>query len=313
MRALLVVALLTGICSAAPCPDAASCASAGAKAAAANDDAAALDAFTRACNLGDGLSCVHLGQTYAKADADKWLHRAVALFDQGCTKGRGIDCYWLGISRENGVGIELDEKRSLALYHRACALGHIGGCTNEAGQYLTGKGVAKDAAKAEVLYEHACDQADLYACYWVGHILDGELALPPPGQTIHAGDVDVKVVDAKAPSPPPRFGSGPALKALVSRAPPTCDAAHPGRCYLLGVRAIVSGHAADAAASFEHACELGSGWGCFALGDLTLHGVGVPTDLGKAAGLYRKVCAREVGGDEGFEAECNAITDRLGL
>ena len=67
-----------------------------------------------------------------------------------------------------------------------------------------------------------------------------------------------------------------------------------------------SSPAADAAAAMRRACEAGSGWGCFSLGDLTLRGPGVDASLGDAAYWHQRVCSDRVGGSEGFVDESTA-------
>jgi TPR repeat protein len=263
------------------------------------------------CERGDGMACIFLGQNFDSKQAARWLPRAAQLFEAGCKHERGADCYWLGIAYERGVGVVADQRRALAEYQRACTLGHVPGCTNAAGQVFIGRGTAKDLPRAATMYAAACDAGDRLACYWLGHIVDGELGLGRNMShvgVVKNGDVEVRVLGDKNGSA--QVTAGPVVKALMARPDSVCDDKHPDRCWFTGVRALIAGKPADAVTQMQRACTLGSGWGCLSLGDLTLRGIGITRDLGAAAGHFRKACE---GAAEGFEEECNHITERMGL
>lgn len=299
---------------------AAACFRQGERAAAGDDRAAMALSYGRACQLGNGLACIHLGNGVEPDEAKRpaLLTRAAAVFRAQCDGGDAEGCYYLGIACERGRGVEQDEKQALARYHQACAAGYTYGCTSEGGMYLAGKGTPVDLARAAEVYTRACEQGDLFACYWVGHIHERELgAHTSHVQTAAAGDLEVRVIEAGVETKPATPRPGPALTALraLDRAKlrAGCAAKRGFDCYRLGMAALLDGDARQAAERFGEACAAGSGWGCLKLGDCRLHGWGVPRDLGGASSAYLMVCDEGVGGREGYAQECRSLTERMGL
>lgn len=106
----------------------------------------------RACDEGSGLGCALLGVVLDD-------HRAVPLFEQGCSHGYGPACVALGSARERTA----DRDGALAAFTAGCAAGDVTACRLEAVVALQATdGVLDDTAHAAL--ETACEGADAVAC-----------------------------------------------------------------------------------------------------------------------------------------------------
>ena len=298
--------------------DADACFRLGTAAAKASDDGLAGRRFAAACDAGHGLACVYMGTIYETAGAARarWLAKARPALEKRCKAGDAEHCYYLGIAFERGTGAPIDGKRSLAAYQRACDLGFVLGCTNLAGNYLKGTGTAANAVKAAQIYTQACRRGDDLACYWLGWIYDGELAIIGDRERLD----HVLLGGESADTLGGKRGTGKAIAALVRGADTKalrsgCAAKTGLDCYLLAEIALARGGAdVVAGEQLRRACDSGSGWGCFTLGDLYVRGLGVARDLRQATQLYARVCVQGVGGGaNSFAGECQALADAVAI
>ena len=297
----------------------------GNRAAAKHDDAAATKNFTIACNGGHGLACVYLGQNYEKDEAKRpmWLSKSITKFTQRCAGGDAEHCYYLGIGYEQGLGTNEDDAKAVKAYRQACDLHFQFGCTNLAGMHLNGKGTKKDVAAAAALYLESCRANDVHACYWLGKIYDDEMGISKDHsqvQKVGRGDVVAHEVIEKKTVGQSHPGRGAAIKALLMNAKPAalesgCKAGSGVDCYLIGIRHQTGDQQDDRRATdyFRKACEGGSNWGCFALGDAYIHGYGVTQNIAEASRYYLSACQVKGGEADDFEAECKATIERMGL
>jgi Sel1 repeat len=132
-----------------------------------NDESRAA-AFNQLCDGGDMGGCSNLGAMYANGiGVEKDNGRAVALYKQACDGGNMVGCTNLGAMYASGIGVVKDGARAIALYKQACDNDnqpYCFACNNLAGMYASGEGVAKDEARANALCRRARDGGLGNAC-----------------------------------------------------------------------------------------------------------------------------------------------------
>ena len=69
----------------------------------------------------------------------------------------GFGCFGLGISYENGNGVDQDYAKAIQLHDKACDLNEGRGCHNLGNIYLNGDAGTPDYAKASQYFSRACD------------------------------------------------------------------------------------------------------------------------------------------------------------
>ncbi len=128
-----------------------------------SDPKAALDAYTKAANLGDAGAMAALGSRYLSGDEKlrdekkgrEWLKKAIAAKEYSAYLA-------LGDYEEN---VKKDPKAALAEYERGKDAGQID-CTLRAAQfYLEGKGTEKDVARGTALLEKAAEAGSPVASF----------------------------------------------------------------------------------------------------------------------------------------------------
>ena len=158
-------ALLVDAAGGLHCDHAADCFEVGARAVLTGEQALSRGGYGRACELGHGLSCIHLGQLESDpAKVAEHQRRAFAAFRVSCDGGDGLDCAYLGIALETGQGVAKNETSAVAAYQRACKADNALGCFNLGGMAREGRGMRKDLAAARKHYQHACDLGDQGGC-----------------------------------------------------------------------------------------------------------------------------------------------------
>ena len=158
-------ALLVDAAGALHCDRAADCFEVGARAVLTGERDLIVAGYGRACDLGHGLSCIHLGQLESDpAQVADHQRRAFAAFRVSCDGGAGLDCAYLGIALETGQGAGKDEPAAVAAHQRACKADNALGCFNLGGMAREGRGMRKDQAAARKHYQHACDLGDHGGC-----------------------------------------------------------------------------------------------------------------------------------------------------
>jgi TPR repeat protein len=81
-----------------------------------------------------------------------------------CRSGDPHACYW------HGIALEATEKRGASgsdarrYFHRACELGHAGGCTNYAATLWAVDATPPNLACAEALFTRTCLAGEMFAC-----------------------------------------------------------------------------------------------------------------------------------------------------
>jgi TPR repeat protein len=99
---------------------------------------------------------------------------------RACDAGTAESCFGLGVSFEQGRGVDKDKTRAAVLYTRACDGGDVRGCVNvytdacDGGHlegcfrlgllFDDGRGVPQDRARAEDLYAKACKGGEASGC-----------------------------------------------------------------------------------------------------------------------------------------------------
>lgn len=110
------------------------------------------------CDLGNGPSCVHLGQwQYATDMSSPASHtKAIPYYRRACDLGDQTGCALLGLRTINGDGITYDPVAGLKLLKSACAALNATGCHNLNSIYFSDKKVKPDDEGIELLKKY-CD------------------------------------------------------------------------------------------------------------------------------------------------------------
>jgi TPR repeat protein len=136
------------------------------------DPAAALAAYTRACDLGGKSSCLAAAELWDDGRAgSKDPTRSVALRLKGCELGSEDGCNDAGVAYLSGEGAAKDIARGRTLMHKGCDLGSKIACKNLAFAYRDGDDSPVDLAKSFALAVKACDEGagvDTSVAHWVG-------------------------------------------------------------------------------------------------------------------------------------------------
>lgn len=126
----------------------------------------ALELYTKTCNSTKKIGCTNLGLLYSKGQGvEKDAKKAVKFYDRACSTGDVSGCYNLGDKFRLGEGVKKDFDAAMKLYKISCDGGYAFGCYNVAFIYHTGADkIDIDAKKALVLYEKACELKFNKAC-----------------------------------------------------------------------------------------------------------------------------------------------------
>lgn len=120
------------------------------------EPARAGERFGRACELGSLLGCRNHGLFLAPTDRAA----AVAAFTRACDGGLPFACTNLALVRSE----ERDDDAAAKLLQRACDGGDPIGCRYLGVAYLEGRGLPRGTAPAKVWLEMACARGDRPAC-----------------------------------------------------------------------------------------------------------------------------------------------------
>ena len=231
-------------------------------------------------NCGTGAQgwadCFELGESYREGiGVPRDTARAAEYYKQACEGGYAAGCGALGYSYSTGEGVELDKIRAAELYRLACVGGDARGCYNLGVAYNLGLGVPQDPAHAAELYRRACEVGYAEGCRNFGVMYDrGE---------------GVKQDQARAVE-------------LYDRA---CEGGDTEGCYNLGVSyRDGTGVGQDQVRAVElhgRACEGGHMTACYSLGLSYHEGTGVKQDQARAAELYARAC------EAGYEEGCHNL------
>ena len=129
-------------------------------------------ALGKACELGDGWSCLTAGLMHERAQGTRQDYaRAGELYRKSCDVRYAIGCQYLGDSYAHGEGVVRDDARAKALYLEAagllekdCAGGDASSCYGLGTMYRQGQGVPADPRKARDLLDRGCRGGNQDAC-----------------------------------------------------------------------------------------------------------------------------------------------------
>ena len=121
----------------------------------------AVEIFDGGCHKGDPEACMgagHMRASFAPPDeakAAEMFGRAVPIYTERCNKEDAAACFRLALAYHEGRGVPTDFGQHTAFMERACRLGYLDACAEEAAAYkLTD--TRDDDAKAPALFERAC-------------------------------------------------------------------------------------------------------------------------------------------------------------
>jgi hypothetical protein len=121
--------------------------------------------FTKACDAGDGKSCMAVGQAYNYGFPNGTDYaRAFTLYTKACVGGIADACDKLGTLYYDGHGVAINYTRAVALFEKACGVSSAWGCADLGGSYRNGRGVSQDLDKAKQLSSKACSMGASIAC-----------------------------------------------------------------------------------------------------------------------------------------------------
>ena len=136
------------------------------------DEAKAVAAYQRGCDLGKMEACGNLGLQYEKGwGASQDLERAAALYARACDAQIVVACRNLGKINEGESGYPVNAQKSAKAYRRAldlalqqCDQGKAEGCVAAGYMYQDGKGTPVDEARGSELVKKACSMGYSWAC-----------------------------------------------------------------------------------------------------------------------------------------------------
>lgn len=227
----------------------------------AKEYASAARLFERGCESVPA-ACGALAAMYREGvGVDQDLGKALALYTQACKAEDPRSCNDLALGYELGVMVDKDPAKANDLFQHACASGFAEACTNLGFDYARGFGVRADASAAAIFYQQGCDGRDWRGC-----------------TKLAAAYVQGQGVDAD----PQR---------AVLEATKACDGKYMEGCVVLGFVYLQGlNDAAKGASYFDLACTAGEASGCQNLAVLYRDGIGVPKDRDKAEQLVKKAC-----------------------
>jgi TPR repeat protein len=145
------------------------------------DPAKALEAFLKACDAGQLMSCNQAAVAYKDGvGTKKDPKRSIEIFQKTCTATstdgvqRGFACAELASGYNGGKGIKKDIAKANEYFELACTLDSPYGCLVIGAAYAFGEGIKKDVVKGKAYLEKACKAGKQAACKNLE-----ELARPP--------------------------------------------------------------------------------------------------------------------------------------
>lgn len=226
----------------------------------------ALTSCTRACEAGDGDSCLRLGTLYLEGsgvDADQ--ARAASIFLDACQAHDALRaCSYGSLMQLKGWGIDADPAAAVARLETTCQASEPLACLMLGNLHESGDLpalAAHDLERAATLYETACRGDEPDACYNLAALHHGkQIAEANPAQATRL------------------FGLACEGGAALGRT-------------ALGTLAVEAGDSARAAEHFRRACDAGEPQGCFGAGVVYGRGgQGVAQDPEAARRYIERAC-----------------------
>jgi TPR repeat protein len=281
--------------------------------------------LSRACELGSGTGCEHLGFVYANGKGvARDERRATKDYLRSCDLGDARGCYNAGLMSDEGRGTPRDHARAAVFYEESCSLGSTTGCTNLGFLYENGRGVGRDLARSAALYQRGCDgtrcqPSNLTGCVNVGRAYRDGIGLAK--DEARAASIFQEACDREPDSDdvgaegnrsracsllgalylagdgiPKNVGRGRELSELGCERGDSFGCFNAAAVYTSG--SGVDKDPAKSAEFLDRACGLGDAEGCFDLGIAYEKGNGVAADRRRAGELFRKACTL------GFKQAC---------
>lgn len=290
------------------------------------DEAAAVIAEQRACELGEDDTCIDIGLRTADAGDTA---AATVLWEASCARGHARGCALVGdVYASGAASTGVDEGKAIVAYAAACAGGLFEACGRAvalrgdagmdpvelrglydvscegglleacdylAGMMLDGVGGPADPQAAARLFDRACEAANADSCIHLAWMGRGDGGRAPLRWLERACELDAAacVVLGEVHEKGGIEGADPAAaRTAYERA---CGADRADACHHLGM-ALASGNggAVDqpgAARMYLVACDGGHAEACVSLALAHEHGTGVPVDAELAAHYRARACS----------------------
>jgi hypothetical protein len=281
--------------------------------------------LARACDLGSGSGCEHLGLLYATGKGvARDERRATKDYVRSCDLGDARGCYNAGLMSDDGRGTPRDHSRAAAYYEESCSLGSTTACTNLGFLYENGRGVAKNVSRSAALYQRGCDgtrcqPSNLTGCVNLGRAYRDGTGVPRDEEraatlfreacerspdTDDVGSVENRSRACSLLGALYLAGDGVKKDEESGRAFSElgCEQGDAFGCF--NAAAVyssgqgVEANPAKAAEFLDRACGFGDAEGCYDLGIAYEKGNGVEADRSRAAELFGKAC------EKGFKQAC---------
>ena len=140
-----------------------------------------------ACTLGDSSACTEAAAEagpQSNSTARVLTKEAAELYLLGCESKRtdaflasdkGLACVRAGSALILGEGVDVDEKRGVSLYQRACAIDYVEGCFQGGKYLLRGLRFRNEKLRGIKLYDRGCALGDSASCNNLGVFYDNDL------------------------------------------------------------------------------------------------------------------------------------------
>lgn len=128
----------------------------------------AKQAYEKGCDGGDGAGCTGLATLLDTSSQHDDHKRAAELYRRACDLGHTAGCNDLGVSYDDGRGVDVDPAKAATLFDGACKSNYLPACANLGLAYLHGRGVTPDPARAVPFLERACTAKIAPACTAIG-------------------------------------------------------------------------------------------------------------------------------------------------
>ena len=130
--------------------------------------------YQNACDNEDSLACLELGIMYHLGDGvNQNFSRAKEFYLKACKLGSGSGCSHVGFMYENGHAGRNDAK-AVSYYKQACDLGDAGGCASLGTCYENGTGVKENMEMALTYHDKACDGGMGSSCAHLGLLYEND-------------------------------------------------------------------------------------------------------------------------------------------
>jgi len=132
--------------------------------------------YKKACNLGRSSACYSLGLSYDNGNGvEQDYQKAIRVYTNACDDDEISACYNLGVLYSEGRGTITNEKKALELYDKGCSENDMDSCFNMAFLYTSGKQIEHEYKKARYFSQKACDENHIGGCTLLGYLLRNAL------------------------------------------------------------------------------------------------------------------------------------------